>query len=108
MFTASGGMADIVAHDNTTESYIEVSLIRDRTQTTNEMIPIARHLRRYIADSDNTRNKFSVFVAPAIHSDAQEYADFVKHRDNLDVVCYDIDDFIAKANGAANISEFIG
>ncbi len=53
---------------------IEVSLIRDRSQS--EMIPIARHLKELIKNSTDIREKFSVFVTPNIHDDAKEYAEF--------------------------------
>lgn len=105
IFTASGGVADIVAYDDTTESYIEVSLIRGRNQVTNEMIPIERHLETYINNSNNSKVKFSVFVAPIIHRDTIRFAQFTKYNKNLDIPYYNIDDFIAKVKESLEISE---
>lgn len=96
VFTASGGNADIVAYDKDTESYIEVTLLRDRSQATNEMIPIERHLDEYVKTSNNNKFKFSVFIAPSIHSDAKRYAKFAKFDKNLNIPYYDINDFIDK------------
>lgn len=105
IFTASGGQADIIAYDNKVESYVEVSLIKDRTQTTNEMIPIARHLVDYINKSNNNKDKFSVFVAPNIHQDAIEYAKYVKYRRKINIPYYSISDFIHKIEQIKELSE---
>ncbi|EAJ5700907.1 AlwI family type II restriction endonuclease [Campylobacter lari] len=103
IFTASGGKADIIAFDENTESYIEVSLIQDRTQTTNEMIPITRHLQEYIKNSTNNKNKFSVFIAPNIHSDVKTYAQFAKDKFKINIPYYNISDFIAKVEDSEEI-----
>lgn len=94
IFTASGGKSDIIAFDNTSESYIEVSLIKNRSQCVLEMIPTERHLESYILSSNNNKIKFSVFVAPAIHQDSIRYAEFSKYTKQLDIICYSIKDFI--------------
>lgn len=104
-FTAIGGMSDIVVSDDCNESYVEVSLIRDRKQTTNEMIPIERHLKDYIANSDNRKDKFSIFVAPIIHSDTVRFAQFAKYKDNLDILFYNINDFIVKVKESNEIGD---
>ncbi|GAA8622835.1 hypothetical protein KYTH76_11140 [Helicobacter pylori] len=71
-------------------------MIRDRSQSTLEMIPIARHLKELIRNSADIRKKFSVFVAPNIHDDAKEYAEFAQFKHKIDICCYAIDDFIKK------------
>ncbi len=101
VYTASGNKPDIVAMDTKTQSYIEVSLIRDRSQSTLEMIPIARHLKELIKNSTDIREKFSVFVAPNIHDDAKEYAKFAQFKHNIDICCYAINGFIKKAENSA-------
>ncbi len=101
VYTASGNKPDIVAMDTKTQSYIEVSLIRDRSQSTLEMIPIARHLKELIKNSADIREKFSVFVAPNIHDDAKEYAEFAQFKHNIDICCYAINDFIKKVENSA-------
>ncbi len=99
IYTASGNKPDIVAMDTKAQSYIEVSLIRDRSQS--EMIPIARHLKELIKNSADIREKFSVFVAPNIHDDAKEYAGFAHFKDNINIYCYAINDFIKKVENSA-------
>ncbi|GAA7179794.1 hypothetical protein ID0439_02270 [Helicobacter pylori] len=101
VYTASGNKPDIVAMDTKTQSYIEVSLIRDRSQSTLEMIPIARHLKELIKNSTDIREKFSVFVAPNIHDDAKAYAEFAQFKDNINICCYGINDFIKKIEDSA-------
>ncbi len=90
VYTASGNKPDIVAMDTKAQSYIEVSLIKDRSQSTLEMIPIARHLKELIKNSTDIREKFSVFVAPNIHDDAKEYTEFAQFKDNINIMllCY--------------------
>ncbi len=101
VYTASGNKPDIIAMDTKTQSYIEVSLIRDRSQSALEMIPIARHLKELIKNSTDIREKFSVFVAPNIHDDAKEYAEFAQFKDNINICCYAINDFIKKVENSA-------
>ncbi len=79
VYTASGNKPDIVAMDTKSQSYIEVSLIKDRSQS--KMIP--RHLKELINNSANIREKFSVFVAPNTHDGAKEYAKFAPFKDNI-------------------------
>ncbi len=80
-----------------------MSLIRDRSQSTLEMIPIARHLKELIKNSTDIREKFSVFVAPNIHDDAKEYAGFAQFKDNINICCYAINDFIKKVENSAEL-----
>ncbi|WP_367759703.1 AlwI family type II restriction endonuclease [Helicobacter pylori] len=101
VYTASGNKPDIVAMDTKAQSYIEVSLIRDRSQS--EMIPIARHLKELIKNSTDIREKFSVFVAPNIHDDAKEYAEFAQFKDNINICCYAINDFIKKVENSIEL-----
>ena len=104
VFTASGGKADIVAFDDKAESYVEVSLIRDRSQSTNEMIPIERHLIENISNSDNDKEKFSIFIAPIIHDDAKRYAKFAKFSNKINISYYAINDFIVKVESSSKLS----
>lgn len=103
VYTASGNKPDIIAMDTKAQSYIEVSLIRDRSQSTLEMIPIARHLKELIKNSADIREKFSVFVAPNIHDDAKEYAEFAHFKDNINICCYAINDFIKKVENSIEL-----
>ncbi|GAA7991071.1 hypothetical protein JP0551_07150 [Helicobacter pylori] len=101
VYTASGNKPDIVAMDTKAQSYIEVSLIRDRSQS--EMIPIARHLKELIKNSTDIREKFSAFVAPNIHDDTKEYAEFAQFKDNINICCYAINDFIKKVENSIEL-----
>lgn len=102
---AKGGMADIIATDKKSESLVEVSLITDRTQTTNEILPIRRHLLENIKNSTNSKSKFSLFIAPNIHEDSFEHAKFLKFKDKIDILCYSIADFIKQLDSSSEISE---
>ncbi|AGT74722.1 alwI restriction endonuclease family protein [Helicobacter pylori SouthAfrica20] len=83
----------------TAQSYTEVSLIRDRSQS--KMIP--RHLKELIKNSTDIREKFSVFVAPNTHDDAKEYAKFAPFKDNINIRYYAINDFIKKVENSAEL-----
>ncbi len=65
------------------------------------MIP--RHLKELINNSTDIREKFSVFVAPNTHDDAKEYAKFAPFKDNINIYCYAINDFIKKAENSAEL-----
>jgi len=74
-FTASGGLADIECYDSDYDSYFEVILMCGRAdQVNNEIIPISRHLRE--AKAKRREESFSVFVAPTIHGDTVEAAEW--------------------------------
>ncbi len=68
-----------------------------------EMIPIARHLKELIKNSTDIREKFSVFVAPNIHDDAKEYAEFAQFKDNINIRCYAVNDFIKKVENSIEL-----
>lgn len=88
-FTASGGMADIECFDTDYDSYYEVTLMCGRSdQVNNEIIPISRHLREV---KENRRiQSFSVFVAPVIHPDTIEAAEWQKMKNGVDILAFDI------------------
>ncbi len=83
-------------------------MIRDRSQSALEMIPIARHLKELIKNSTDIREKFSVFVAPNTHDDAKEYAKFAPFKDNINICCYAINDFIKKAENRTELLQLNG
>lgn len=103
--TASGGKADIVCFDKKTQSLVEVTLMCGRQdQVNNEIVPIRRHLieeKRHFADT------FSVFVAPRVHEDARQMAAWYKHRENLDILPYDIDEFINRIQVVCKIGDML-
>jgi hypothetical protein len=96
-FTASGGFADIECFDSDYDSYFEVTLMTGRqNQINNEMIPIQRHLQE--AKRQRRIESFSVFVAPVIHQDVKLFAEWVKNRNNDDIIPLDITEFIEKVS----------
>lgn len=100
--TAAGGKADILCFDNKFRSLIEVTLMRGKQeQVTNEIVPIRRHLKEELEKHENT---FSVFIAPIIHEDAREMAMWYKHKDNLDIMAYAMEEFIMKIKNESELA----
>lgn len=90
--TASGGKADIVCFDKEYQSLVEVTLMCGRQdQVNNEIVPIRRHL---LEEKKNNEKTFSVFVAPTIHEDTRQIAEWYKFKEELDIVTYAIDEFV--------------
>ncbi len=103
--TASGGKADIVCVDQEYQSLVEVTLMCGRqAQMNNEIIPIRRHL---IEEKKNQEKTFSVFVAPTIHEDTKEIAEWYKFKEDLDIVTYAIDEFVDKIKQEDKISKLL-
>jgi len=65
-----------------------------RTQATNEMPAITRHLQEAIEKYPN-KFVFSLLVAPSIHSDTKYMAEFSKFRYNVDILTYTVDEFLS-------------
>lgn len=97
--TARGNMPDIVCTEISENpnvspliSNIEVTMMRDKTdQVMNEMIPIRRHL---LNDMSKHKDVFAVFVAPFIHDDTKEASEWYKHKDNININLYTIEEYI--------------
>ena len=103
--TASGGKADIVCFDKAYQSLIEVTLMCGRQdQVNNEIVPIRRHL---LEEKKSYEKTFSVFVAPKIHEDTKEMAEWYKFKENLDIVTYDVDEFVDKIKREDKISKML-
>ena len=103
--TASGGKADIVCFDKVYQSLVEVTLMCGRQdQVNNEIVPIRRHL---LEEKKNQENTFSVFVAPTIHEDTKQIAEWYKFKEDLDIVPYAIDEFVDKIQEADCISKLM-
>ncbi len=103
--TASGGKADIVCYDKEYQSLIEVTLMCGRQdQVNNEIVPIRRHL---LEEKKNQEKTFSVFVAPAIHEDTKQIAEWYKFKEDLDIVTYAIDEFVKKIKQEDQISNLL-
>ena len=94
--TAKGEMPDIICtdSDDLITANIEVTLMRGRAdQVNNEIVPIRRHLINKI---NSGKNAFAIFVAPIVHEDTKEIAEWYKYKDSVDISTYSIDDFIGK------------
>lgn len=92
-FTASGGYADIECYDTDCDSYFEVTLMCGRSdQVNNEIIPISRHLKE--AKEKRRQESFSVLVAPVIHPDTKEAAEWQKIKSGVDILTYNINEFL--------------
>lgn len=105
-FTAGGDNADIVCYDDEYDSLFEVTLMCGRQdQVNNEIVPIRRHLLKHKEDRECT---FSVFVAPRVHEDAKEMAQWYKYKDNVDIVTCDIGEFISKLASSSKASQLLG
>ena len=105
-YTASGNMADIECYDSDYDCYFEVTLMCGRNdQVNNEIIPISRHLRE--AKKNRREESFSVLVAPKIHLDTMEAAEWQKHKYNIDILTYDIVNFIDCLKKYVKISKML-
>ena len=92
--TAGGDTPDIVCYDDSYHSLFEVTLMCGRAdQVNNEIVPIKRHLLERKKINENT---FSVFVAPVVHSDTKDIAEWYKHKDNVDILTMTILEMIEK------------
>ncbi len=104
--TASGGKADIVCFDKEYQSLVEVTLMCGRQdQVNNEIIPIRRHL---LEEKKHQEKTFSIFVAPIIHEDTKQIADWYKFKEDLDIVTYAIDEFIERIKQEDKILGLLG
>lgn len=102
-FTASGGKADIECIDKNHNSLFEVTLLCDKQgQTVNEIVPIRRHL---LSTLEMNEQSFSVFIAPRIHPDTIEMVEWYKHKDNINILPFTINNFINEFNPINNLTE---
>ena len=105
IFTAGGGIADIECFDSKYSSYFEVTLMCGRQdQVNNEIVPIRRHLKEAL---QNNPLSFSVFVAPVIHEDTVEVANLYKIRENLNILTFNINEFIENIKRKQKVEEFL-
>lgn len=105
-FTAAGGMADIECFDKDCNPLVEATLMQARTQATNEMPAITRHLSEAIEKYPDTK-VFTIFIAPTLHADTIYMAKFSKFQYNVDIVTLNIKEFIAKLGEVVKIVEFV-
>ena len=104
--TASGGMADIECFDSDYDSYFEVTLMCGKSdQVNNEIIPISRHLRD--AKANRREESFSVLIAPIIHADTIEAAEWQSMKYNIEILAFSICDFIKAISHSKKASQLL-
>ena len=99
-------MADIECFDKDCNPLVEVTLMQARTQATNEMPAITRHLTEAIEKYPNTK-VFTIFIAPTLHADTIYMTGYSKYKYNVDIIPLNIKDFISKLKKIVDIIEFI-
>lgn len=93
--TAIGDTPDLFVKDTTTGATIEVTLQTNKSQATNEIPAISRHLSD-TKERDGRDDYFTVFVAKALHPDSIFMADFAYARDQQLISTYGINEFAKK------------
>jgi len=101
--TAIGDTPDLFVKDLTSGATIEVTLQTNKSQATNEIPAISRHLAD-IKKRDKCNDYFTIFVAKALHPDSIFMSEFAYARDNQLISTYGINDF---ANKMAKSSQVI-
>ncbi len=87
VFHASGNKADIeIYNQEGLRSFVEVSLQTGRVQTTNEMLPITRHIEEHGISK-------AWYISPSGHKDIDDYIEFVKTR-GIEIKYNTLDEFI--------------
>lgn len=90
---APGNNADIECYEDKKCILLEVTLIKGTAQVPREMPPVTRHLKDKLIES---KDSISVFIAPKIHRDVREWAEFEKYKDNLQIFPFSIEKFLKK------------
>ncbi len=100
---APGNGADIVCYDKEGNILFEVTLLTGTQQNIREMPAIVRHLSECVKKHSDS---FSVMVCPRVHNDTLKFAEFIKFKDNLDIIVLDTVTFIDTLGVYANAREF--
>ena len=101
---ASGGKADIICIDAVYEGLIEVTLMIGRQQTTDEILPIARHLTEELK---NRANVVSIFIAPVVFEDAIRCAGYIQYTEKINIKTYGINEFIDVLNNYDTLDKLV-
>ena len=75
LFTAGGGLADIECYYESFNLIVEVTLLKNRLQVPNEVLPVGRHYIDMI-EKYNDKQWYCLFLAPLIHRDAMNQFDY--------------------------------
>lgn len=101
-FTAKGGIGDIEVYASDLDSLVEVTLMRNKQQATNEIPAITRHLKE-LKNSSEKQLVFSLFIAPMIHPDTTYMCGFTKYQEKLDIYPYTICEFVEKIKNTRSL-----
>lgn len=88
------------------DSLVEVTLMKNRQQATNEIPAITRHLKEQ-RERSIKNNVFSVFIAPYLHEDTIYMCQFTMFKEKLGIYPYSIIDFINKLNTSSSLLEMM-
>ncbi|MGK0555005.1 AlwI family type II restriction endonuclease [Macrococcus capreoli] len=104
-FTARGGKGDIEVYSDEKNVLVEVTLMRDKSQSTNEIPGITRHVKEY--KNEFGKDAYSLFVAPSIHIDTHYMIDFSKVRDSVEIYPMTIEKFADCWYQAKSLHNFV-
>lgn len=105
-FTAAGGLADIECFDTDCNPLVEVTLMTSRTQATNEMPAITRHLQE-AKEKYKGKLVFSVLVAPSIHADTKYMAGYSKFQYKVEILTYTIEEFVKNIISTSRVLDLV-
>lgn len=104
-YVAAGGKADIECSDINSDSIVEVTLMTSRNQSIVEIPAITRHLQELAETS--SKQVFSIFIAPTIHADTIYMVGYTKYQYKLDILAYNIEEFLTKIQQHIKINDFL-
>jgi len=90
---APGNNADIECYERKSCTLLEVTLLTGTVQVAREMPPISRHL---LEKKTEYENSVSFFIAPSVHQDTIKWSEFIKFKDDLDILPFSIDEFVKR------------
>lgn len=90
---APGNNADIECYERKNCTLLEVTLLTGTVQVSREMPPVSRHLSD---KKTEYKNSVSFFIAPSIHKDTIKWSEFIKFKDDIDILPFSIDDFLKR------------
>lgn len=105
-FTARGGKADIEVYYKNISSLFEVTMMKNRNQSTQEIPSITRHLQSF-EKQEYPKNCLGVFIAPFIHPDSRYMINFTKDHYNIQIIPFNIDEFVEKIENSKKLEDFL-
>jgi hypothetical protein len=103
-FTARGGLADILVTDSENFSLVEVTLMKNKMQSSAEIPAIKRHVETQ--KSQTSKDCFGLFIAPYIHPDTTFMIKFTKSQYGIDIYSQKISEFVKNISDTITFNEF--